>query len=237
VASIPTAMSFEGFPAATFDWFAGLERDNSRAYFSATRETYERDVRGALEAMLEELAPAAGGGSIKLFRQQRDVRFSHDKSPYKTTTYGLVQGPPGSEAGFYAQVSARGLFAGTGYHEFAPDQLDRYRAAVLDDAAGAALDRAVATLEDGGFEVYGEALKTAPRGAPRDHPRIRLLRHKAIFGGRALTPGKSGIPPQRALEHVTATWRMGEALNAWLDAHVGPSSVPPDVRFGRRRPR
>jgi uncharacterized protein (TIGR02453 family) len=228
-------MAFDGFPAAAFDWFAGLERDNSRSYFAATREVYERNVRGALEALLEELAPAFGGGPIRMFRQQRDVRFSPDKSPYKTTTYGLVRGPPGSEAGFYAQVSARGLFAGTGYHEFAPDQLDRYRAAVLDDAAGTALDRAVQALGEGGFEVYGEALKTAPRGVARDHPRIRLLRHKAVFGGRALERAGQGIPAQPALDHVAATWRMGDALNAWLDEHVGPSTTPPDMRFGRRR--
>lgn len=122
--------SFDGFPAAAFEWFEGLERDNSKGYFTATRDVYERAVREALEAMLEELA-GEFGGDVRLFRQHRDVRFSRDKSPYKTRTYGLVH-EPGSEAGFYAQVSASGLFAGTGYHDLAPDQLERYRTAVLD---------------------------------------------------------------------------------------------------------
>jgi uncharacterized protein (TIGR02453 family) len=170
---------------------------------------------------------------VKLFRQNRDVRFSRDKSPYKTRTYGLVHGSSESEAGFYAQVSSAGLFAGTGYHQFAADQLDRFRAAVLDDRAGAALDDAVADLEGTGFEVYGEELKTAPRGYPRDHARARLLRHKAVFGGRGLPPGRAGIARDLALEHVGETWRAGRALNDWLDANVGPSAVPPEERFRR----
>jgi uncharacterized protein (TIGR02453 family) len=234
-ARIIAAVSFEGFPPAAFEWFAGLERDNSRGYFTATRDTYERDVRGALEAMLDELA-VEFGGDVRMFRQHRDVRFSPDKSPYKTNTYGLVHGPPGeSEAAFYAAVSASGLFAGTGYHELASDQLERFRAAIVDDGPGDALERAVADLEQSGFEVYGEALKTAPRGFPRDHARARLLRHKAMYGGRARPAGAEGITRQAALEHVAGTWRDGRVLNDWLDAHVGPSAIPPEVRFGRGR--
>jgi uncharacterized protein (TIGR02453 family) len=225
-------VTFAGFPPAAFDWFTGLERDNSRDYFQTSRDTYERDVRGALEAMLVELATEFGS-EVRMFRQNRDVRFSPDKSPYKTNTYGLVRGPPGTESGFYAAISSSGLFAGTGYHDFAPDQLERYRAAILDDVAGDALDGAVGDLEAGGFEVYGEALKTAPRGFPRDHARARLLRHKAIYGGRALRPDRNGIPREAALEHVAGTWRDGRALTDWLDAHVGPSTIPPEVRFAR----
>ena len=228
-------MRFDGFPPGAFSWFAGLETDNSRAYFQEMRDVYERDVRGPLEALLDELADEFGTG-VRMFRQNRDVRFSADKSPYKTTTYGLVEGSAGTEAGFYAQVSARGLFAGTGYHVFASDQLEAYRAAVLDDGAGTQLERLFAELESSGVELFGEALKTAPRGVPRDHPRVRLLRHKSLFCGSARSAGGDGIPRERALEHVGSTWRRGRALNAWLDEHVGPSRVPPDQRQPRGRP-
>src|SRR4051794_37344679 len=90
-----TPMTFAGFPAATFVWFAGLEADNSRPWFHAHRETYDSVVRGALEALLDELA-AEVGGEVKVFRQHRDVRFSRDKSPYKTRTYGLIFDRPGT---------------------------------------------------------------------------------------------------------------------------------------------
>jgi uncharacterized protein (DUF2461 family) len=123
-------MTFAGFSSDAFAWFAGLERDNSKAYFTATRERYEVDVRGELEAMLDELA-GAFGGEVRVFRQQRDLRFSPDKSPYKTRTYGVISGA--GTAGLYAEISARGLYAGTGYHQLMPDQrvaLLRHRALV-----------------------------------------------------------------------------------------------------------
>jgi uncharacterized protein (TIGR02453 family) len=224
-------MGFDGFPASAFEWFAGIERDNSRAYFTAHRDVYERDVREALEDLLVELS-AEFGRDVTVFRQQRDARFSKDKSPYKTRTYGVLRAPVGA-SGFYAEVSRTGLFAGTGYYQLAADQLARYRAAVHENGRDAA--RIVDGLEAEGFEVFGEALKTAPRGFPRDHEHARLLRHKSLFCGRRCAPGPDGIPTAVALEHVATTWRRAEPLTAWLDAHVGGSTLPPAERFGRGR--
>jgi uncharacterized protein (TIGR02453 family) len=223
---------FHGFGPEVFAWFAGLERDNSRTYFAATRERYETDVRGGLEALLDELS-AELGGEGRVFRQQRDLRFTPDKSPYKTRTYGVILGAPAASAGLYAELSARGLYAGTGYHQLARDQLERFRAAVADDASGPALVDATAAAEAAGLELAGEALSTAPRGYPRDHPRIALLRHKALIAGRRL-PGGGGIGREAALEHVAGTWRAAAPVNAWLDANVGPSTLPPAPPRGRR---
>lgn len=228
------APSFDGFPLQTFSWFAGLEAENSRPYFTAHRETFDRVVRGALEAMLEELAGELGG-RVKMFRQHRDTRFSADKSPYKTTTYGLIVERPDLLPTLYAQISATGLFAGTGYHVMAPDQLARFRAAIADDRTGPELVRAIAAAVAAGVETYGEALKTAPRGYPRDHPRVRLLRHKSLVAGRRLEPGAGGIGAAAALEHARATWAACVPLNAWLDDHVGDSEAPPPPRYGRMR--
>jgi uncharacterized protein (TIGR02453 family) len=224
---------FGGFAPAVFEWFAGLERDNSKAYFTATRELYETEVRGGLEAMLEELSEEFGG-RVRLFRQQRDLRFTPDKTPYKTRTYGILHDVPSAAAGFYAQLSARGLYAGTGYHQLARDQLDRFRDAVADARSGPALVAATAAAEEAGLELEGEQLRTVPRGYPRDHPRIALLRRKALVGGRALAAGPEGIERDAALGHAAAAWRAAAPLNAWLDEHVGSSSIPPDER-GRRR--
>jgi uncharacterized protein (TIGR02453 family) len=221
---------FRGFPRATFAWFEGLERDNSRPYFQATREVYERDVRGALEAMFDALSEEFGG-ELKLFRQQRDLRFSPDKSPYKTQTYGVLG------RRWYARISADGLYAGTGYYMLAADQLDRLRAAVADDGTGPVVVALVAEARAAGLDVVGESLKTAPRGYPRDHPRVALLRHKSLIAGRALAAG-DGISRHAALEHVASTWRAAEPLNAWLDEHVGPTTeavTPWRRRAGRSR--
>ena len=208
---------FEGFPPAAFAWFDGLEADNTKAYFTATRPVYERDVRGALTALLEELQERFGG-EVRVFRQQRNLRFSADRTPYKTRTYGVLAGPT-----LYAEVSARGLYAGTGYHGLDREQLERYRAAVLDDAAGPDLEARVAELEAAGMDVAGPSLKTAPRGIARDHPRIELLRRRALFAGARLS-ASPGIGRDAGLAHVERAWTAAMPLTAWLDDYVGPGA-------------
>jgi uncharacterized protein (TIGR02453 family) len=218
--------AFHGFAPEVFEWFAGLERDNSKAYFTATRDRYDADVRGGLQAMLEELGETFGG-EVKLFRQQRNLRFAPAGSPpYKTRTYGLLHSVPGPAAGLYAQLSAQGLYAGAGYHQLARDQLERFRDRVADEGSGARLAELVAAARAAGLDVVGESLRSAPRGYPRNHPRIELLRHKALVAGRSL-PGAAGIGRDEALEHVAATWRAAEPLNAWLDEHIGASAIAP----------
>jgi uncharacterized protein (TIGR02453 family) len=224
----PHAMdaTFHGFAPEAFAWFAGLERDNSKAYFTATRERYETDVRGGLQAMLDELRDTFGG-EVKLFRQQRNLRFAPDRSaPYKTRTYGLLHSVPGAGAGLYAQLSAQGLYAGTGYHQLARDQLERFRAAVADDRTGPRLADATAAARAAGLDVVGDSLRTAPRGYPRDHPRIELLRLRSLIAGRSLS-GTTGIARDAALDHVAATWRAAAPITGWLDEHVGPSAIAP----------
>ena len=224
--------AFSGLPPDAFAWFAGLQADNSKTWFHAHRATYDEAVRRALEALLEELADELGG-IVKLFRQHRDTRFSADKSPYKTTTYGLIAQRPDDLPALYAQLSVQGLFAGSGYHVLAADQLARFRDAVADDTTGPALEDVLATAHAAGIETWGEALKTAPRGYPRDHPRAELLRHKALIAGSRLDPGADGIARAAALDHARGTWAACAPLNAWLDAHVGRSELPPPTRGGR----
>jgi uncharacterized protein (TIGR02453 family) len=171
--------SFEGFGPKVQRWFKGLEADNSKAYFDASRDFFEESVRGQMDALLTELGETFGG-QVKLFRQNRDIRFSPDKSPYKTNTYGVLYGSGLAANGLYASISARGLVAGSGYHAMARDQLDRYREAVADDGSGAEMTKLTANAEKAGLELWGESLATAPRGYPKDHERIELLRRKSL---------------------------------------------------------
>jgi uncharacterized protein (TIGR02453 family) len=199
------AVAFTGFGSGAVAWFQGIERDNSKAYFDATRATFLSDVREPFEDLLDELS-LEFGGEPKVFRQHRDVRFSPDKSPYKTRTYGILYG---SGPAYYAAVSAHGLYAGTGYWQMDGERLERYRTAVSDELAGV-----LARVEAAGLELSEPALKTVPRGYPRDHPHAALLRYKSLVAGRRL-------PLEGARESVAATWRAAGPLNEWLDAHVG----------------
>ena len=222
---------FPGFSPWVFEWFAGLERDNSRDYFAATREGYAVEVRGALTLMLEELR-ATFGGTARVFRQQNDMRFA-PAFPYKTRTYGVLDFVSPVRSRLYADVSARGLYVGTGYHRLAPDQLRRYRDAVVDDRLGARLAETLAAAQDAGLELISDSLTSVPRGYPRDHPRAELLKSRSLLAGRLKT-GESGIARDDALNHVASTWRAAAALTGWLDEHVGPSTVAPRERWPRR---
>jgi uncharacterized protein (TIGR02453 family) len=213
-------MAFGGFRREAFEWFEELEANNNRDWFNANRDRYERAVREPLDELLELHADEIGG-RVKLFRQHRDVRFSRDKSPYKTNTYGVVRDRPGSLAGLYMSLSSGGFFVGTGYYQLEPAQLARFRDAIVDDKAGPRLERAVHAVHAAGVDTFGEALKTAPRGYPQDHPRIALLRHRSLFAGRRLAPKANGIGRQAALQHARATWEACGPMNAWLDEYVG----------------
>src|SRR5436305_2167787 len=224
--------AFDGFGPAVHDFFMGLEADNSKEYFSAHREFFEASVRGQMEALLDELADDFGG-EVKLFRQNRDIRFSPDKSPYKTNTYGVLRGSEIAAEGLYASISARGLVAGSGYHMMARDQLERYREQVADEGRGPELAKLLAKATKAGLEVWGESLATAPRGYPKEHPQIKLLRRKSLALGATLRFG-DGISRGDGLRFVTKTWRAAGPVTAWLDAYVGASSEPLDRRRRRR---
>src|SRR6059036_3507285 len=147
-------MAFRGWPAEALEFFEGLEADNSKSYWQQHKSVYETKVRAPMEELLAELAPEFGEGRI--FRPYRDIRFSADKSPYKTNIAAVV-------GDGYVHLSAEGLGAGSGMYEMAPDQLDRYRKAVGENRSGSALERLVATVTSEGLEVTGhDFLKTAP---------------------------------------------------------------------------
>lgn len=226
-----TEAQFVGFGASAFEWFAGLDRDNSRDYFNATRERYELEVRGALILMLQELT-GTFGGTVRVFRQQNDMRFK-PTFPYKTRTYGVLDFDSPVRPRLYADISARGLYAGSGYQRLTSDQINRYRAAIVDDRAGGSLAEALITAQAAGLELIGDSLTLAPRGYPSDHPRVELLKLRAVLIG-SLATGESGIARDDALNHVAGTWRAAAPITRWLDDYVGPSTVAPRERWPRR---
>lgn len=214
---------FRGWSPEALAFYRGLEADNSRSYWAAHRSDYDDLVRRPLELLSVELESRYG--TFHIFRPHRDVRFSRDKSPYKTAAGAVTEGA-GGEA-YYVQISAEGLMVASGYYRMAPDQLARYRAAVDDARSGRALERALADVAEAGLDVGGEALKTAPRGYPRDHPRVTLLRHKGVTVGRTFAPAR-WLGTRACLDRITTTWDRAAGVHRWLNRHVGPSTQPPD---------
>ncbi|MEV4348566.1 DUF2461 domain-containing protein [Actinoplanes sp. NPDC049596] len=202
-------MSFRGWPSEALEFYEGLGADNSKTYWTAHLEFYEQQVRGPMRELLDELEPEFGPG--KIFRPYRDVRFSKDKTPYKTHLGAWL------EFGGYIQLSADGLAAGSGIYHMEPEQLDRYRRAVDNDLTGGDLAKLIA---DGTVDVVGhDSLKTAPRGYPKDHPRIELLRHKGLSTWKDWAPAP-WLGTAAAKKRVVDFFRASEPIRAWLDGNV-----------------
>jgi uncharacterized protein (TIGR02453 family) len=210
-------MTFRGWPAEALEFFEGLEADNSKTYWQTNKHVYENYVRAPMEELLKELEPDWGEGRI--FRPYRDIRFSRDKSPYKTNIAATV-------GDGYVQLTARGMGAGCGMWHMATDQLDRYRTAVDAKRSGEALARIVETARAAGADVAGhDELKTAPRGYAKDHPRIEMLRWKGLVTWRDW-PAGPWLGTRRAVSRVEEFFELSRPLNDWLNKHVGPSTLP-----------
>ncbi|WP_284975427.1 DUF2461 domain-containing protein [Arthrobacter sp. efr-133-TYG-104] len=209
--------TFEGIPTAAFRFYAELEENNNREWWLEHKKTYDDCVRGPLAALLAELEPEFG--AAKIFRPNRDVRFSQDKSPYKTAQGAFAAIQEG--VGYYLQVSADGLLVGGGYHSHTPAQLTRFRAAVDAPDSGLELEHIMDSVTSAGFTVEGEKLKTVPRGFDKDHPRGELLKHKTLSAREHLGE-PAWVSTDAAVEHVAARWEALKPLVQWVSVHAAP---------------
>jgi uncharacterized protein (TIGR02453 family) len=224
-------MTFSGFPAAAFEFYDRLEADNSKAFWQAHKATFDEAVKAPTAALCQELADV---GPFHVFRPYNDLRFAKNRPPYKTHQGAYCESEGG--AGHYFHLGADGMMVAVGYYGMARDQLDRFRAAVDDEASGTEIDRVVAALAKKGYSISAmDELKTVPRGYAKDHPRAELLRRKGLTAGRQFAPA-SWMHSKKAVAKIRETWAAAGPLCAWLDTHVGPSTLPPDDTFlgGRR---
>jgi uncharacterized protein (TIGR02453 family) len=209
-------VAFRGWPSEALEFYEGLEADNSRTYWTAHKAVYEEQVRAPMLALLAELEPEFGAG--KIFRPYRDLRFSPDKTPYKTHCGAIV-------GGYYVQAGADGIMVAGGYYQMAGDQVQRYRVAVDEERRGEDLRNRLARLEKAGLTVAGDKLATRPRGIDPEHPRLELLRHRSLYAWRRW-PGEEPMLSAELPEVVAANWRSITPLIEWLTDHVGPSDRP-----------
>jgi uncharacterized protein (TIGR02453 family) len=204
MSTVVATSSFAGFKPEALQFLVDLAGNNERSWFQPRKPEYERLLKEPLEALCEALQDRFAASGLPLradpkrspFRIYRDVRFSKDKSPYKTNIgadfpYVESEPEPGepihSRAGGYFHLSPEESFVGGGMWHPEPARLAAFRAAVATQP-----DRVMAALEDPGFvqrfgSVNGDTLKRVPTGFASDHPHAELLKLKDVVFGRTLT--------------------------------------------------
>ena len=210
---------FEGFPAEAFEFYEALADNNTRPWWNDHKADYQRFVRDPLVALLSELE--AEFGAPHIFRPYRDARFSKDKTPIKDHQGGVVQVE--DAVAYYVQVSGSGIMVAGGWYAPEGQQIARYRQSV-EGPAGAELERVLASLGRR-FVIDGRPVKTRPRGYDADHPRIELLRNRALTAARTY-PVEPWAGTRKAFTTVRADWRAIRPLVEWLADYVGPSAEP-----------
>jgi len=208
-------MTFHGWTDAALDFYEGLEVDNSRAYWHSHKNVYDEQVLGPMRALLAELSDEFG--EAKVFRPHRDIRFSSDKTPYKTQVGATLAGHG------YVQLSADGLAVASGNYVFAADQLARYRRAVALDLPGQALAKIVRRCPCGrtdhhlgrhahdGTARLSEGSRTNRAAADEGPGHLEAVADRTVVGhghsegqgrrraARLDTPGPMARPPRRRL--------------------------------------
>jgi uncharacterized protein (TIGR02453 family) len=214
-----------------FEFLRDLSRHNDRAWFTANKPRYERDVRDPLLRFIADFAPHLRrvsphfmadprpvGGSM--FRIYRDSRFSRDKRPYKTAASAQFRHTMGKDVhapGFYLHLEPGNVFAGVGMWRPEAEPLRLVREAIVDDPA--AWKKAV----DGKrfrelYDLEGERLKRPPRGFPPDHPLVEDLKRKDFV---AMTPFEvAEVFEPDFLDHYVSTVRASAPFMAFLTRAV-----------------
>ncbi len=219
---------FAGMPDEGLAFLEDLEERNTKEFFDAHRAVFRERVQAPFAALVEAAADRLRAhvpdlGTPKVFRIYRDLRFSKDKTPYKTSmSASLPSRPlgegdgPGIPTGYYVNVGPAGLYTASGlYH---PDRavLLRVRAAVAEDATGQELEAILAEAATDGLEPWLDPLQRTPRPWPADHPRAHLLKGRSLVLNRQ--HARAGwLQTAELLDHLLADWRAMIPFNRWLE--------------------
>ena len=209
----------------TLDFLKALKRNNNRDWFESHRPQYQlarSQFEAYVTALIQDLAPVEGLGGLSakdcIFRLNRDLRFSKDKSPYKThmSAYIAPGGRKSRRLGYYVHVSPgnQSMIAG-GMHEPEPQQLASWRLAMDRDPGPFKRIIHEKTFRRYFGEVSGEKLKTAPKGYPRDHPQLELLRLKQVTAMRPI-PDKD-LLGRSLVQETLRTFRAMKPFLSYLE--------------------
>ena len=226
------------FTPAALRFFRGLAAHNEKPWFEAHRADYEKEVRQPMRALIDDMndrfatfaAEIGGDPKRSMFRINRDIRFSSDKSPYKTNAgcwfhHRGATRKVGSEAnegsaGFYFHLQPGKSFVGAGLWMPPRPQLNKLRDAIDDDPDGfIRMTRALPPRFNG---VRDEsALKRMPRGYAEDHPAAKWLRHQSFTTGRPLTD--SQVTDRKLSVLLAREYEAMLPLVRWLNGALGYS--------------
>ena len=219
---------FGGFPPEAITFFEGLEADNSKSYWLANKVTYDTAVRGPMEALIASVDRSFPAPEDLPAEPRRPVQQGQE--PVQD---GHRRASARREGGTHVLRAALGPGPDGGQRLLAHG---RRPAGPLPGGGRRRRDRSARSWPSptrwrGRATSIGaiDALKTAPRGYPKDHPRIELLRRKGLTASQQW-PVQRWLHTAKAKDRVEEAWAGCDPLNAWLDAHVGPSELPPDER-------
>lgn len=220
------------FTLELFEFLAELRDNNDRAWFQANKHRYEHCVKEPLLRFIGDFGPGlktisghfvadtrTNGGSM--FRIYRDVRFSKDKSPYKTQAAAHFRHEAGKTAhapGFYLHLAPEEVFAGVGIWRPDTATSTKIRERIVSDPSGwEAAAKSPSFIES--FQLQGDSLKRPPRGFDPDHPYTEDLKRKdhiATFDFDEL----DATSPE-FIGEFTETCRMASPYMKFLTTAVG----------------
>ena len=188
---------FEGFPKEGMDFLKKLKKNNNRPWFQKHKSIYDESVKFPMQCLIASLSERTGETAPEIefnprksiFRIYRDVRFSKNKVPYKTSVAASFRMredncSPVEAPGLYLGIAPGEIYIGGGLYMPTADQLKAIRKSIVDHP-----DEFLAVASGKKFkkefgEIQGEKLAKAPLGYPRDHPMIEHLKHKQFYIGK-----------------------------------------------------
>ena len=218
-------MPFQGFGPEALPFLKALAFHQSKEWFDANKAIYESNLKTPMGDLVEDLTlafqaakiPLKGDRKGSLFRIYRDVRFSKDKSPYKTNVGAVMTRIGGSknEPGlFYFHCAVEGCFTAIGFYDPQPEALARLRAAMV--RAPKAWAKLLVSLSQQGLHLSDEyALKRAPKGYEdiTDEPILKALRHKSLVVTHPLAPERLADPA--LIQDLAAFAKAALPLLSW----------------------
>lgn len=235
--------AFTAFRPAALTYLRQLKRNNDREWFNANRATFDEEVLGPMRLFVEELdvrcasfAPEiVGNPKRSIFRIYRDVRFSKDKSPYKTHAsfwmthqsagHGVGSETHGAGAGFYFHLEPGSSLVAGGVWMPPRDRLAAIRETLLEDhrplmaaLSGSAFKRRFAKLSEEGM------LKRTPRGVEPGHPAEPYLRRVSFTVSAPLTNDE--VTGTKLADRVEKDFRLMIPFVRWLNTALGYPPAP-----------
>jgi len=226
-------VEFQGFSNGTLAFLDDLAAHNDRVWFAENRARYDSELLDRQKAFVAAMGEAFEGVDPRvhcvpavnksIFRINRDIRFSKDKSPYKTYSdmFFWVGDTRKSDPGYFLRIIPEGLWVGCGAHSLSPEQLARLRSAIVAPGSGGEFERMLGELEADGYEIGERGLVRVPAGFSADAPRADLLRLTVVHAIETVKPAPPEFESAAFVDWCLARFVRVKPLVDWLVEHVG----------------